>query len=312
MTTVPPGPAPADVGDGVDADGGHGGDDAVVERSIGFSVEELAALARVSGRNLAPVVGPNPLAHVRLAERRTVLDIASRSLRARNVLVGPADEPVVADAVLGLLAIVSEAVLRADLVVSGSRSLRRRFHAIPYASVEHEVVDEVHRFTPFATVDVLARIARRAELSPRSAGNGSAMRLPYGAYAAARTAAAAGDRTAAAEALADAEVDDAAAGALITALAAGGATVGVRITHRVAPGTLAGGELAWLDLGDDGLWEVPTIDQPFASGGSGFGVTAPDDADALADGLDEAEVEVAPITADELAGRLFTFVPTDG
>ena len=304
MTSAPPG-SPATVA--VDAD-----DPSVVgfeEHSIAFSVEELAALARVSGHNLAAVVGPNPLGHVRLAERRTVLDIAQRSLRARNVLSGPDDDLVVADPVLGLLAIVSEAVLRAELVIDGGRTLTRRFHAVPYASVEHAVEHGVHRFTPFATVDVLARIARRAGLVQRPELSDPGIDLDYGSYAAARDAVGRGDNDAARTGLVESGVDPAAADRLVAMLAAAQTTVAVRITHRTGPTSLAGGELAWVDAGDVGLWRVPTIDQPFAGA---FPPAVDGDPDALPDGLAEVEVRVAPVAAEALAAELFTFLPSDG
>ena len=48
--------------------------------------------------------------------------------------------------------------LRAELTVDHGERLHRRYLSIPYASVQYEVEpDGLHRLTPFATADLLAR-----------------------------------------------------------------------------------------------------------------------------------------------------------
>lgn len=277
---------------------------APTERSIAFSVEELVALSRISGIRL-PLLGPNPLSHVRLAERSTVLDIANRSLRARDVVAGSGDAATVADPVLGLLAIIGASALRAEAVVDHGRTFLRRYHCVPYASVEHQDDDGVHRFTPFATIDLLARIARQVGLARRPTFDAPPVRCPYGVLQAAREA---HDPTAAAAVFAEAELEVDAA--MLAALVQGGSVVAVRLTRQVGPTRVEGGELAWLDAGERGLWLLPAVDQPFAMRQPTGGV---DDADgAIDDGLASLEVEVAATDADTIAERLFSHLPEAG
>ncbi len=287
------------------------------ERSICFGVEELVVLARLTG-TAVPFLGPNPLAHVRLAERPAVLDTALRSLRARGAVVGTAAEPAVPTVVRGLLDIVGGAALVARLHVAGPAPLDLRCFAVPYASVEHREEDGLHRLTPFATEDLLARIARTAPLVRRRRPDAEAFTVPYQALHRARVAAAAGDRAAAVRALRDEKVADIDADAFADALVAGGSTVAVRVTHRTGPTTLAGGELAWLDAGPAGLWQVPTIDQPFADLGlpsppSSGGVPDDHPGDQLDPGLDPSlaavPVTVGPVDAEAIAAELFSFLP---
>lgn len=276
------------------------------ERSIAFGVEELVALTRVTGVAL-PVLGPNPLSHVRLAERAAVLDTATRSLRARNIIQGSGDDARVPAAVLGLLEIVGGAALRADALVDGGATFRRRYHAVPYASVEHEVDADLHRFTPFATEDLLARIARQVGLTRRPAIHAEPISAPFAAFEAARSAAGEARTDDAIAALTGVGVPTHDAASLVTALATGGPVVAVRITHRSGPTRLSGGEIAWLDAGERGVWLVPTIDQPFAA----FAPVEGDGAGPVGDdGLGDTVVDLVPTDADAVATALFAFLPS--
>ncbi len=288
------------------------------ELSIAFSTEELVALSRLTGYRLA-MLGPNPLAHVRLAERTAVLDVATRSLRARNVVTDPSQDSsidgptTVAEPVLGLLAIIDGAALRADVTVtpsptsaSGAPTWRRRYHAVPYAAMAHDHHDGVHRFTPFATEDLLARLAREAHLAQRPTIDTDPFTVPYATLASARSSAAGtlpADEEAArdpVDILANAGVEPGTAALFAAALAAPGRTVAVRVTHRSGARALTGGELVWLDAGDCGLWLEPSIDQS-------FGREAGEHLDLAA--LDDTPVEVVPTTAEHIAERLFSFLP---
>jgi len=319
---------------------GQAGHAELAELSIAFSVEELVALARVSGYRLA-ALGANPLAHVRLAERTTVLDIATRSLRARNVVrtppamadvgadaqTGTETNVTIAEPVLTLLAIVDGAALRADVTVTpnptssdGAAVWHRRYHAVPYAAMAHDHHDGVHRFTPFATEDLLARIAREAHLAQRPTIGAQTFTLPYAALFAARSAAAGpvhaedGRVLHPSSVLTDAGVGPENAALFAAALTAPGRTVAVRITHRSGATALTGGELVWLDAGEAGLWLLPSIDQSFgrpsesalgsgsADGGAGLELAA----------LADTSVDVGPTTAEHLAERLFSFLPAHG
>jgi hypothetical protein len=276
------------------------------ELSIGFSTEELVVLGRALDIPLG-FLGSSPLAAIAPSARDDVLASAARSLRARNVLGGPADLPTVDRAVAGLVQISGRPALRAELVGDGGARLHRRYLSIPYASVQHEVdADGLHRLTPFATSDLLARAMRHAGFVERPVPAAAGFEVPYGAYAAARTAVACGDQAAAHAILVEAEAPAGSAAGLIAALGAGNPVYALRLVHATSPTSSSGGEIAWTDGGDAGLWQLPTIDQPFAAVGSG----RDDDGDDRDAGLAEAPVRIEPIAASDLATFLFELLPT--
>ena len=330
---------------------------AAPELSIAFTAEEMVVLGRVLAETLA-ILGPSPLAAVPPKARDDVLASAARSLRARNVLSGPADLAAVDRAVAGLVQIAARPALRAELVVDFGAQRHRRYLSIPYASVQHEVDDGLHRLTPFATSDLLARILRDADVVERVAADVAGFDLPFGLLHQARAAIAGGDLDGARSILRqladdpvapddaldaadidpadiDPELDDipdepvvptsrpaaapsratavprASLDRFVDALAAGGPVNAVRLVHTESPTRSVGGEVAWLDGGDAGIWRLPTIDQPFAVVGSADGgAVEPADPDHLDPALARAVVRVEPIAAADLASFLFDLLPS--
>src|SRR5690606_31804638 len=123
----------------------------------------------------------------------------------------PPDLPAVDRAVAGLIQIAARPALRAELVIDHGTRRHRRYLAIPYASVQHEVDDGLHRLTPFATADLLARVMRDADFVERPAADVAGFDLPFGVLHQARTSVDAGDLDGARAALralgADGDVD---------------------------------------------------------------------------------------------------------
>jgi hypothetical protein len=330
---------------------------AVPELSIAFTAEEMVVLGRVLAETLA-ILGPSPLAAVAPKARDEVLASAARSLRARNVLTGPADLAAVDRAVAGLIQIAARPALRAELVVGYGARRHRRYLAIPYASVQHEVDDGLHRLTPFATSDLLARVMRDADFVERPVADVAGFDLPFGVLHQARSAVAAGDLEGARSVLRalgddpvtddpidpadlDPRADDlpdepiapvvrstspspAGTGAVpresverfVDALAAGAPVNAVRLVHTATPTRSVGGEVAWIDGGDAGLWQLPTIDQPFAVVGATDGddsaLLDPEhlDPERLDPALAQATVRVEPVAAADLASFLFDLLPS--
>lgn len=288
------------------------------ELSIAFSPEELVVLARVLKVHLA-IVGPAPLGAIAPSHRDDVLASAARSLRARNVLTGPTDLPAVDRAVAGLVQISARPALRAELVIDRGARLHRRYQCIPYASVEHEIgADGLHRLTPFATADLLARIMRHTDFVDRPVHDLEGFELTFGALEAVRAELASSGPAAARALLDDGDVPTASAACFIGALAEGRPVNAVHLASTVSPTRTEGGEVAWIDGGAAGLWQLPTLDQPFAALAS-----ASDDLDgervdhdlavagmAGGDGLDTAVCRVEPIAASDLAAFLFGLLPS--
>lgn len=304
------------------------------ELSIAFSPEELVTLGRVLAEPLT-LLGPSPLASIAPSAREDVLAAAARSLRARNVLTGPPDAPAVARAVAGLVQIASRPALRAELIIGGGAVVHRRYLSIPYASVEHEIdTDGLHRLTPFATADLLARIMRQVGFVERPVAAVAGFSVRFAVLREVRELVTGGDLDGAREALVAAgdgesdRVDDPApagageagdasgpivtavsaeaAAAFVDALAAGAPVNAVRLVHADTGSRTVGGEVAWIDGGDAGLWQVPTIDQLFAV----VRVAEDDDLDDReAADLDGAVVRIEPVSAADLANFLFGLLP---
>lgn len=131
------------------------------ELSIAFSSEELAALTGLM--NMHHVPGSTGGA----SWAPEVLESAGRSLRARGVI--SADGDAVADPIIDLLTIVTAPQIAVDLTISpataiaterrSAAAIHRRYALTGPAGIEQIVSSGVHRFIPFASVEVLARIA---------------------------------------------------------------------------------------------------------------------------------------------------------
>lgn len=229
-----------------------------MERSIAFGHEELAALAGSLGEQL-PSIGPDPFADLPSSERHRLLEAGTRSLRARNVLTTGDDGSVqVALAAARLLEItcrptVAITINRSD--GAGWEAHPSRVACIPGASVATVWDDGVHRFTPFATENVLRRLATVAGIDHDLTPAAEPLSLDHHTLA-----------TALATALPAVRRDlfangpDDLAGALVDDLA-GAHAVAVRVAHRPVGGHQVGGEVAWL-TGSAGTWELPASATP--------------------------------------------------
>jgi hypothetical protein len=303
--------------------------------SITFTREELVVLADTCGLRLL-LLGDRPLAHLPSAARGPVLDGAKRSLLARGV-VARTDDPRtvrVVRAASALLEIVANPALVAEVVVTaggppeaGGGAVRSHtIAAVPHAAVEVTSDDAGNlRFTPFATPDLLLRVAAVGGLVAAPAapgaggpgglpGGGAALRLPWSAWAAAR-AAAPEEPGAAGRLLAEAVPGVAVADrdALVGALRTRPAVVGVQVRHHPTPTTTAGGEAAWLDGGAAGWWSIPAHDQPFARPVSNpfLDERAAGDASSSPD-LGELPVIVARVDPAMILPSLVPFLPAPG
>jgi hypothetical protein len=236
---------------------------AAPEISIDFTTEELLVLVGLLGLDLFS------LDTVTLSgvDQAGVLTHARHALVARRVVSG-GDEPDVSPAVARMLGIMAAPLV----VVEVARRTRDRtthsfFAAIPEATISQRFVsDGIHRFTPFPTNDLLARALEDAELQERPAPPGSAFKVEGLALRQALTLTESGERAGNSQALEGAGVPAADASAFTAALAERTASVSVSVVHRPGATTLQGGEIAWIDCGDYGLWGVPSAGELAAAG----------------------------------------------
>lgn len=282
--------------------------------SIAFTREELVVLSELAQLRL-PLLGDRPLGGMDPGVRDVLTGAAQRSLLARGVATSAEDRVLVAKAAIGLLEIVAAGSLRVvcdELDGTGALLSRRLWFAVPYAAVEVWVdEDENYRFLPFATVDLLPRILERTGVIDAIDREGAPIPLPYGAWITARDAAYAGRLLEARQALADGGVEGAAADAVLATLERVQRMFGLQIVHHPSPTTTAGGEIAWMDGGDAGVWLTPTLDQPFTTvdvrSDGWFGEPAEP---AAADDLWPVPISVEPITRQAVADALLSFLPT--
>lgn len=230
------------------------------ELSIAFSTEELTALTDLMGLGAVPGVVSST------AGAPELLAAARRSLRARGVLAaedaGDAADVGVATAVADLLTIVTAPRTRVEVTVTPvvGPPRRHRYALTGPAGIDQVEHGGVHRFTPFAAVEVLARLADASGVT--SGTSGPDARLPtdgVGVTASVLQAVVSEqnpDRRRAAL-MADglsAEV----AGGLAQAVAARTRTVTVRVRRPAGAGRVEGMDTCWAET-DAGLisWPVP-------------------------------------------------------
>lgn len=235
-------------------------DDApTAELSIAFSAEELAAL--ITLLRLPPVPGA-----AAVAMPAETLAAARRSLLARGVLGSLGDDTdAVATAVADLLLIVTAPQVVMEITVAdaaGSETRTRRYALTPPAGIETAEEDGVYRFTPFAAVDVLVRLAAGTGLAGQvTAPDG---RLPGGGLTVPedmlRLAASEPDGGRATANLVAAGLSPSDAATLTTVIRDRERVVSVRVRRPVRPGTVEGMDAIWASS-SGGL-----ISWPFAPG----------------------------------------------
>lgn len=275
------------------------------EVSIDFSAEELAFLLEVLGHARLPLLGDDPFSYQGLEAGGAIRAATERSLVARRILSPPwrsdDESPVLQTAVAQLLSLVARPGLVAEVARQDAEVAQRWYlAALPEVSVEHAALPGgIHRLTPFPTTDFLLRVAALTGLAEQATdrdrpGGRHRFSVPGSALRLAGEAAAGGDQQAAARALAAAGVGSETAEAFTSALAEKSATVAVTILYRPEPDLVEGGELAWIDAGERGLWTIPL----------------PED-EATAVGHDPL-AWVSGVTRAELSAQLAGFLPAAG
>ena len=242
---------------------------------IDCSAEELTALAMLAGRSRFPGVSGAPFAGLAEGERDAVLRGARRALAARG-LVSIDDDGLVS--VSAPYEDMMRVALAPGVFVSAQRQTRqggeiRLFLARPELGVEHRSpVPGIDRLTSFDPSELLELVTKFVGVKARPSADGPAITTTIGELNHVRGG-------------------DSAKGSALGAIGAsfvGSATV--RCLH--GRGRILGGEYAWVDAGDQGLWQLNLrlLDQPEAP-------------------AESTEAVLTPTTAGSIVGELLRFLP---
>jgi len=252
-----------------------------------------------------PTLGAEPLADVSPGTREATLQTARRSLIARRVVsVGVDGTTEVVPAVTKLLDVMASPGLLGRVTTDGPNALEARvFAAVPEVAIEDEVRAEgVHRLTPFPTEDFLARLLDFTGLAERPEAGLAPITVTARAFALCGECVEAGSQTDAVKALIDAGAAGDTADAFVTALSGAPTTSTVTILHRPDATHIEGGELAWIDGGDNGIWLIPIAADEHG--------TDDDEVDEGATaGAGEAAVIIEPTTAGHIGRVLLSYLP---
>lgn len=256
---------------------------------IDFSQEELVVLARLLGRPENADDLSDDLARA-----------ARRSLVARHVLVAESGGDRIAEPIDLLLATMWDpALVGRAWRRSGDTLERRTFGGRPEVGVEQFAVEDgVVRLVPFAVEELLVRMLLHAGLAERPAEVRDECSMPWTTLLQAAELARTGDEAAAADVLCASGVDSGGATVFCRALAQPVAFAGAAVLTRDANDEVSGGELAWVDGGEHGLWLVPVA----------FARVLCFDVDDPFDEVPETCV-VAPVEASGIASELYAYLP---
>lgn len=257
------------------------GSAAAEELAVDFTVEGLVVLCDALDLPHPPGLGPDPLGSLEATTRGAILDSARRSLLARRMIAIEEERVTLDAAVEAFLEVVTSPGIVVRAVSEADGYVETRFYsAVPDVTVEHSVVmGSIQRFTPFSTDALLARVLQFLRLAERPDGQGEAFDLTTGVLAGCAELLAVDDPDGARKVIEDAGVPVQSAEAFVRALRTRASSSSVTILHRPTEDHVAGGELTWIDAGDNGLWLTPLpadsdgldpgVDSGVGSGGVG-------------------------------------------
>jgi hypothetical protein len=239
---------------------------------IELTTEELVVLCEAGGIGLPVSLGDEPLGH--LTESRTSMAKvnAQRSLIARRALHEDENatlKPIEAIATIlevsatpGIVGLVTrEEVDAEDLDV-------RTYAVMPELGVElRKVGTNLHRLTPFAPEDLVARIVRLLDLRP----SGSALPHTFTAtFGALETCGELVENEGAEGALAGVQtlvtdgVPTETAQAFVDALTVRRGSAQIAVFHKPTDTTMEGGTLSFIDAGMAGYWQTESVEASLA------------------------------------------------
>lgn len=230
---------------------------------IDFTGEEVLTLVDLLDLEPPPALGAESLEQMSLTgDPERLRSAAMSSLRARGILgVEPTNE--IAGAVVDVInTIAHPGVSIVTAVENHGRIETRYFAAMPEISIEQQSLSlSLHRYIPFATRDLLARVIRFAEVRPFEPAAPHEFRIEESTLAKVDQLIGAGDHASAIGEMQAAAIDEKVAGAFVNAVTMKLRTVSVTVLHRPDEDTFAGGALSWMDSGLSGLWITEPSEQ---------------------------------------------------
>lgn len=255
---------------------------------VDFTNEEVLTMVGILGLEAPPGVGVESLEELAIAGDVTRLrDAAIASLEARGIVTRQDDSLVVADAVAQILAALSNpgAMVAAASETDGMMETRF-FAAMPEIAIEHRGLSiSLHRFTPFATRDLMARMLQFVDLRPYAPDVPLQFKIDESELQSVVDHLERQDRAAAIDVLTEGGVGEKTAEAFVTGLTMKRSSASVTILHRPTEEAIEGGALSWIDAGMSGLW-----------------VTDIDDAE-------EEQLDVRLMDARSLVSELLSYLP---
>ncbi|MGQ0433899.1 MAG: hypothetical protein ACT452_16005 [Microthrixaceae bacterium] len=266
---------------------------------VDFSVDEVLALSDALALPAPPFVDAGSLG-ARADLRGELMAAGRRSLVARHVMTVENDSEIrVLPAVRRLFELLAEPGLLARTMYEEAGNVETRlFAAVPEVAIEHlPLRGEIHRLTPFETEQLLARILTVVQLDERPVPVSQAFELTMGDLRRSAECLVADRRADAISVITGVGVPPEAAEAFVAALVTRVSSAAVTLLYQPDEGSLQGGELAWLDGGESGLWLTPMPDDtPAAENGD-------------ASDFEDLTVVIAPTSTKWIADELLSYLP---
>jgi hypothetical protein len=248
--------------------------------TIDLLADELSVLLVDQGHDLPEWMAAE-LAAGRVGSRAAAKASARRSLWGRGLV---AESGQVIDPVLQLLRFITSPELILRLRGTGPDHPSLVFMCSPEVSVEHGQLSGVHRFVVLPTEDLLLHVGQAASLSTQGAAAGPAFTAPGDLLSELVRA----PDPPTVRRLSAAGVPAEPAAQFARALLTAGGAQSLESTWLSSPRIAVGGELAWVNGGDDGIWQ---LDAGVVLGGG------------------HHDAVVTPISAQDLLSELRSYLP---
>lgn len=266
---------------------------------VDFSVDEVMALSAALELPAPPFVDAESFG-ASSDLRSELMAAGRRSLVARHVLtVDHGSEVSVLPAVRSLFEVLAEPGLLAKTMYEEAGNVETRlFAAVPEVAIEHlSLGGAIHRLTPFETNEVLARILSVVRLDERPVPASQGFEVTMGDLRRCAECLIAERRADAVSVITGAGVPPEAAEAFVGALVTRVSSAAVTLLYQPDESHLQGGELAWLDGGESGLWLTPMPDDTPAAENDDAG------------SFEELPVVIEPTSAKWIAEELLSYLP---
>jgi hypothetical protein len=223
---------------------------------VDLTSEEVLVVTELLDVEPPPGVGAESLAELAIGgEPSRLRDAALRSLRTRGIVTG-GDRPEVAPPVQAVIGPFASPGVMVAAAFEQRGLLETRFYAAqPEIAIEHRGLSvSLHRFTPFATRDLLSRVMRYVDLRPSIGDDPVVFTVQEDRLDTVAERLDGQDTLGAVEELMKDGVAQTVAERFVDGLRAKRTSSSITILHRPTEDSVEGGSLSWIDAGLAGLW----------------------------------------------------------